>query len=215
MGNQAIADIQSLDWEKQKGLMPAIIQDANNLKILMLGYMSPESLERTIQTGKVCFFSRSRQKLWTKGETSGNTLELVDIAIDCDQDTILIQANPNGPTCHRLTPSCFDNPETAEQEQNPINFLGKLEKIIASRVEEKQESSYTFRLYNKGAKRIAQKVGEEGVEVALAALDSDTDELINESADLLFHMLVLLKSRNCSLSQVCERLQERAGTPTP
>ena len=214
MGSQAIAEVQMLDWEKQQGLIPAVIQDVQTLQVLMLGYMSQESLEKTIESGNVCFYSRSRQTLWTKGETSGNILELVDIAFDCDQDAILIKAKPKGPTCHKLTTSCFDHEhKNFSRSENPVDFIGKLEEIIAARIESKQASSYTYRLYEKGPKRIAQKVGEEGVEVALAALDPDTSELLDESADLLYHMLVLLKSRNCSITQVCERLQKRNHWP--
>ena len=208
MGNQAIADVQLLDWDKQQGLVPAIIQDSQTLQVLMLGYMNQEALEKTLSTGIVCFFSRSRKTLWTKGETSGHTLELENISFDCDQDTILIKAKPNGPTCHKLTSSCFDG-DTKGKPQESVGFLSELEGIISSRIEEKKDASYTVKLVNKGVKRIAQKVGEEGVEVAIAALSSDTDELLDESADLLYHLLVLLKSRNCSLAQVCARLEAR------
>ncbi|MFK7827589.1 MAG: bifunctional phosphoribosyl-AMP cyclohydrolase/phosphoribosyl-ATP diphosphatase HisIE [Oligoflexales bacterium] len=209
MGSQAIAEIQMLDWEKQQGLIPAIIQDVETLQVLMLGYVSQESLEKTISSGKVCFYSRSRKTLWTKGESSGNTLELTDIAFDCDQDAILIKAKPKGPTCHKLTTSCFSSSQEETPKEGQVNFIAELEEIISKRISDKAASSYTYKLYEKGTKRIAQKVGEEGVEVALSALSPDTDELLSESADLLYHMLVLLKSRDCSIAQVCKRLQDR------
>ena len=154
--------IEALDWEKQNGLLPAVIQDARNHRVLMLGYMNRESLQRTLELGQVTFYSRSKQRLWTKGESSGHVLQLVGIAVDCDQDSLLVQAIPHGPTCHRGTLSCFDHA--------PASFVAELDHLVEARERERPADSYTTRLFEKGVRRIAQKVGEEGVETALAAV---------------------------------------------
>lgn len=196
-----------LDWTKGDGLLPAIVQDARTGRVLMLGYMNPESLQRTLRERRVVFFSRSRNALWTKGETSGNHLDVVDVSADCDDDTILVLARPAGPTCHKGTESCFD--DASAPEATGIAFLASLEHTIAQRIADNSEGSYTARLYSQGIGRIAQKVGEEGVETALAAVTRDDDDLVGESADLLFHLLVLLKARNLSLERVVRELASR------
>ncbi|MDT8450758.1 MAG: bifunctional phosphoribosyl-AMP cyclohydrolase/phosphoribosyl-ATP diphosphatase HisIE [Wenzhouxiangellaceae bacterium] len=192
------------DWNKTGGLLPAIVQDAASGRVLMLGYMNQEALEKTRASGRVTFFSRSKERLWTKGETSGNVLELVSIGLDCDRDALLVQARPAGPTCHLGTDTCW-----GDEFHPPAGFLAELERVIESRNGADPESSYTARLLNEGIKRCAQKVGEEGVEVALAATAGDRDELINESADLLYHLLVLLAGSGLSLAEICRRLERR------
>jgi phosphoribosyl-ATP pyrophosphohydrolase/phosphoribosyl-AMP cyclohydrolase len=194
-------DPAALDWGKVDGLMPAIVQDAATLRVLMLGYMDREALEKTRESGKVTFFSRTKKRLWTKGETSGNQLELVDIRVDCDADTLLINARPHGPTCHTGNASCFD---TA-----PGNFLGALDALIKQREHDRPLNSYTTRLFEKGARHIAQKVGEEGVETALAGVVQRDEDLLGESADLLFHLIVLLRSRGLSLDDAVAVLEDR------
>jgi phosphoribosyl-AMP cyclohydrolase / phosphoribosyl-ATP pyrophosphohydrolase len=199
-----VSSLDDLDFDKVDGLMPAIVQDVDTGRVLMLGYMNREALEKTQATGHVTFFSRSKQRLWTKGETSGNTLELVSLNADCDRDTLLVQAVPHGPTCHLGTDTCWGD------EVNPAaGFLAELERVIESRADADPESSYTARLLNKGVKRCAQKVGEEGVEVALAATAGDREELINESADLLYHLLVVLNAGAVSLDEVLATLMDR------
>jgi phosphoribosyl-ATP pyrophosphohydrolase/phosphoribosyl-AMP cyclohydrolase len=173
----------------------------------MLGYMNPESLRRTLDTRRVAFFSRSRNELWTKGETSGHYLDVVDVSADCDSDTILVLAHPAGPTCHKGTETCFA--EAATPAASRIAFLASLEATIARRIAESPEGSYTSRLYASGIGRIAQKVGEEGVETALAAVTRDDGEMLGECADLLYHLLVLLKARNLSLELVVQELVSR------
>ncbi|MCD9086672.1 bifunctional phosphoribosyl-AMP cyclohydrolase/phosphoribosyl-ATP diphosphatase HisIE [Stenotrophomonas sp. SY1] len=194
-------DPAALDWGKVDGLMPAIVQDAATLRVLMLGYMDREALEKTRECGKVTFFSRTRKRLWTKGETSGNQLELVDIRVDCDADTLLINARPHGPTCHTGNASCFD--------AAPGNFLGALDALIKQREHDRPLNSYTTRLFEKGARHIAQKVGEEGVETALAGVVQRDEDLLGESADLLFHLIVLLRSRGLSLDDAVAVLEDR------
>jgi phosphoribosyl-ATP pyrophosphohydrolase/phosphoribosyl-AMP cyclohydrolase len=196
-----------LDWDKGNGLLPAIVQDASTGRVLMLGFMNREALETTLNTRRVTFYSRARQRLWTKGETSGHYLELVDHAIDCDGDTLLLLANPQGPTCHTGTLSCFG--DEIEHESADFAFLARLEAVIAQRLAERPEGSYTAKLWSQGPTRIAQKVGEEGVEVALAAVTGEDKNLIGESADLLFHLTLLLKSRNLTLVQVVNELAQR------
>lgn len=198
---------RSLDWDKGNGLLPAIVQDASTGQVLMLGFMNREALRATVSSGTVTFFSRSKQRLWMKGETSGNTLKLVSIAPDCDNDSILVLATPNGPTCHAGTQSCFGDNVTSKAQQ--LGFLGKLEEIIAQRIADKPEGSYTARIWSQGPTRIAQKVGEEGVEVALAAVTQDDERLVGEAADLLFHLTLLLKNRNVSLAQAVKELEMR------
>lgn len=194
-------DAGKLDWQKGEGLLPAVVQHADTASVLMLAYMSPESLEQTERTGLVTFFSRSRRALWTKGETSGNRLQLIDISADCDNDTLLVRARPTGPVCHLGTENCFDSPDYA--------FLSELQQIIAARAVAAPGSSYTAKLLAAGTRKIAQKVGEESVEVALAASAGDNEELIEESADLLYHLLVLLQDRGVTLSDVSSCLRRR------
>jgi phosphoribosyl-ATP pyrophosphohydrolase/phosphoribosyl-AMP cyclohydrolase len=196
--------IDGLAWDKQGGLLPAIVQDADDHRVLMLGYMNREAFDRTLATRLVTFWSRSRARLWTKGESSGHVLELVSLAIDCDGDTILVQARPHGPTCHLQRASCFpDAPATG------MAFLDQLDRLIAQRERERPAGSYTTRLFEGGVRRIAQKVGEEGVETSLAGVAQDDAALLDESADLLFHLTVLLRARGLALGQVVERLAER------
>lgn len=200
--------IDSIDWAKGDGLVPAIVQNPNTGDVLMLGYMNEEALKATLHTEKVTFFSRKKQRLWTKGETSGHTLELVEVHLDCDQDTLLVQAIPNGPTCHLNHPSCFG------QTPPPVGMLTRLEAVIASRAENDHSNSYTKSLLNEGIKRCAQKVGEEGVEVALAAVAGSPEELHEEAADLLYHLLVTLKAANTGLQPVLDVLAKRHQNAT-
>jgi phosphoribosyl-ATP pyrophosphohydrolase/phosphoribosyl-AMP cyclohydrolase len=201
-------DIDQLAWDKMDNLIPAIVQDAFDGRVLMQGYMNRESLQHSLSSGKVSFWSRSRQTLWTKGETSGNTLQLKAVHADCDHDCLLVLATPDGPTCHLNTDTCFDGDGTVVPD---LAFLAGLERLIQLRESTRPEGSYTTTLFEAGTKRIAQKVGEEGVETALAAVAGDIEELKNESADLLYHLLVLLKSTDTSLSDVIEILQARHG----
>jgi phosphoribosyl-AMP cyclohydrolase / phosphoribosyl-ATP pyrophosphohydrolase len=196
-----------LDWEKSGGLLPVIVQDAATGQVLMLGYMNREALSATVQSGNVTFYSRSKKRLWVKGETSGNTLKLVSIAADCDNDTLLVLAHPNGPTCHAGTQSCFG--DTASTQAQPLSFLSTLEAIIAQRITDQPQDSYTARIWSQGTLKMAQKVGEEGVEVALAGAAQDDDRLLSESADLIFHLMLLLKGRNLSLAQAVKELERR------
>ena len=192
-----------LDWQKTDGLMPVIVQHAVSGEVLMLGYMNQDALAKTEETGKVTFYSRTKQRLWTKGETSGNFLNVVSITPDCDNDTLLALVNPIGPTCHKGTSSCFG--ETGHQWL----FLYQLEQLLAERKHADPESSYTAKLYASGTKRIAQKVGEEGVETALAATVHDQFELKNEASDLMYHLLVLLQDQELDLTKVIENLRKR------
>ena len=197
-------NLNKLAWEKMDGLLPCIVQDAFSAQVLMQGYMDKAALEKTFDTQKVTFFSRSKQRLWTKGETSGNTLELKSISADCDEDSLLVLVKPNGPACHTGTTSCwFDG------ELPTMSFVAELEQVLSARKSADPSSSYTAELYSKGIKRIAQKVGEEGVETALAATVKDLDELKNESADLLYHLIVLLQASDLSLQDSIEVLQKR------
>jgi phosphoribosyl-AMP cyclohydrolase / phosphoribosyl-ATP pyrophosphohydrolase len=197
-------DPAKLDWNKGDGLLPAIVQHWRSGAVLMLGYMNPQALEQTRQSGKVTFFSRSKQRLWTKGESSGNYLVLKSLHADCDHDTILAFADPQGPTCHRGTASCFDDGSTP-----PLAFLALLDDLIAQRERERPAGSYTTALFEQGMRRIAQKVGEEGVETALAAVTQDDDALLGESADLIYHLLILLRARKLDLGAVVETLRSR------
>ena len=194
----------TLEWEKMDNLLPAIVQDALSGKVLMQGYMNQDALATTLDSGKVTFFSRSKLRLWQKGETSGNTLDLVSVAADCDFDSLLVLANPNGPTCHTGVESCWFEGNTPS-----FTFLADLERLLAARKGADPKSSYTASLYNKGIKRIAQKVGEEGVETALAATVHDKEELKNEAADLLYHLTVLLQASDMSLDDALSVLRER------
>jgi phosphoribosyl-AMP cyclohydrolase / phosphoribosyl-ATP pyrophosphohydrolase len=195
---------QALAWAKMDNLIPAIVQNAITGKVLMQGYMNQDALDQTLATGHVTFFSRSKQRLWTKGEESGNTLNLHSITADCDQDSLLVLANPVGPTCHTGTESCWFDGQATD-----YTFIADLEQLIASRKGADPSSSYTASLYSKGIKRIAQKVGEEGVETALAATVADLEELKNESADLMYHLLVLLQASGLSMQDVVGILRER------
>jgi phosphoribosyl-ATP pyrophosphohydrolase/phosphoribosyl-AMP cyclohydrolase len=199
--------IRELDWTKGDGLLPVVVQNARTGQVLMAAFMDQAALEATQALGKVTFYSRSKQRLWTKGETSGNFLKFVDAAIDCDHDAILVLAEPEGPTCHNGTRSCFGD-EIASAAQR-IAFLGELEHVIAQRIVEKPEGSYTARIWSQGPTRMAQKVGEEGVEVALAAVTQEDDRLVGEAADLLYHLTLLLKSRDLSLANVVAELEQR------
>lgn len=196
-------DIETLDWDKNAGLIPAVIEDAVSGRVLMLAYMNRESLQKTLETKRVTFFSRSKGRLWTKGETSGNFLNLVDLTADCDKDTLLVTVNAEGPACHLGTTSCFGDLQSRWQ------FLRDLEVLLASRKGADPATSYTASLYARGTKRIAQKVGEEGVETALAATVHDREELRNEAADLVYHLLVLLQAENLELADVIDILRER------
>ncbi len=196
-----------LDFAKGGGLIPAIVQDSETGAVLMMAYMNPDALTATLARGRAVFFSRSKQRLWEKGETTGHTLDVVDVLADCDNDTLLVLAKPRGPACHNGTATCFGNePHSAAQR---LVFLDRLEDIIAQRATDKPESSYTARLIDQGVARVAQKVGEEGVELALAGLGDTNEKVVDESADLLFHLMVLLRVRGLSLAQVVQRLESR------
>ena len=197
-------NLDKIDWNKGQGLVPAIIQNIDNGQILMLAYMDRAALAQTISSKKVTFFSRSKDRLWTKGETSGNWLDFIGGEMDCDADTLLIQARPQGPSCHTGSVTCFN-----DQTPNNIGFLDQLTILIAERHKTMPEGSYTTSLFNEGKARIAQKVGEEGVELALARMKDDNTELANEAADLLFHMMVLLEDAGLSLTDAISVLQNR------
>jgi len=192
----------NIDFNKGDGLVPVIIQDNSTLQILMLGYMNQEAFDKTQAEQKVTFFSRSKNRLWTKGEESGNILKVKDIKIDCDNDTILIKANPQGPTCHNGTTSCFAD-ETSK------GFIYKLEDTINQRIDEDDENSYTNKLFKRGINKVAQKVGEEAVELVIEAKDDDADLFKNEAADLMYHYLILLKAKGFTLTDIEEVLKER------
>ena len=197
-------DPNSIDFAKGEGLVPAIVQDVDTRQVLMLAYMNRDALEQTIATERVTFFSRSKNRLWTKGETSGHTLSLVSIRADCDGDTLLVEAKPAGPACHKSTVSCFDDGDAPG-----LGFLARLAGVIASRRDSDPGKSYVASLLAKGPLKAAQKVGEEGVETALAGAAQDDAALSEESADLLFHLMVLLESRNVTLNDVIETLRSR------
>ena len=201
-------DQDQLDWTKAGGLVPAVVQDADGGAVLMVGYMNREALEATRASGRVTFWSRSKRRLWTKGETSGNHLAVRSIAADCDRDTLLILARPSGPVCHLGTRTCFgeSRPRAAAES---LAFLGTLEAVIAERIADPRPDSYTAKLLAAGPRRIAQKVGEEGVELALAAAAQDDAAILSEAADLLYHVLVLLQSRRLPLRNVVEELEAR------
>ena len=194
-----------IDFEKMGGLVPAIIQDAKTKTVLMLGYMNKEAYEKTTHTGKVTFFSRSRQCLWTKGETSGNFLELVDIMVDCDNDTLLVKVNPTGPTCHKGTDTCWGE----KNEVNPLLFLTYLQVFINTRHEEMPEGSYTTSLFKDGINRMAQKVGEEALEAVIEACNGTNGRLIYEGADMIYHLIVLLTSKGLRIEDLAKELQVR------
>ncbi len=194
-----------IDFEKCGGLVPAIIQDATTRKVLMLGYMNQESLKKTTDTGLVTFFSRSRQELWTKGETSGNYLKLVDIKVDCDNDTLLIQAKPEGPVCHTGSDTCWGD----TNEASPLTFLTQLQDFIEKRHEEMPEGSYTTSLFRDGLNRMAQKVGEEALELVIEATNGTEERMIYEGADMLYHLIVLLTSKGLRIEDLARELQVR------
>ena len=195
----------NIDFDKCGGLVPAIIQDAQTKVVLMLGYMNQEALKKTKETGLVTFFSRSRQCLWTKGETSGNYLHLVDIKVDCDNDTLLVQATPDGPTCHTGTDTCWGE----ENKPNPLLFLSELSDFIEKRHEEMPEGSYTTSLFKDGLNRMAQKVGEEALELVIEATNGTNDRLIYEGSDMLYHLIVLLTSKGLRIEDMAKELMER------
>ncbi|EKB7280384.1 TPA: bifunctional phosphoribosyl-AMP cyclohydrolase/phosphoribosyl-ATP diphosphatase HisIE [Vibrio parahaemolyticus] len=197
---------ERINWEKVDGLVPAIVQDFQSSQVLMMGYMNQDALAKTGETGQVTFFSRTKERLWTKGETSGNVLQLVNISLDCDNDTLLVRVNPIGPTCHTGTTTCWDGDA---QEESQMVWLHQLEQLLVARKSADPDSSYTASLYARGTKRISQKVGEEGVEVALAATSGDKAELVCESADLIYHLLVLLQDQGLSMNDVVNKLKER------
>ncbi|PKF79492.1 bifunctional phosphoribosyl-AMP cyclohydrolase/phosphoribosyl-ATP diphosphatase [Vibrio sp. vnigr-6D03] len=197
---------ERINWDKVDGLVPAIVQDFQSSQVLMMGYMNQDALAKTGETGQVTFFSRTKERLWTKGETSGNVLALKNISLDCDNDTLLVKVDPVGPTCHKGTTTCWDGDP---QEESQMVWLHQLEQLLAARKNADPDSSYTASLYARGTKRISQKVGEEGVEVALAATSGDKAELVCESADLIYHLLVLLQDQGLSMDDVINKLKER------
>ena len=193
----------NIDFNKGDGLVPVIIQNAQTMQVLMLGYMNKEALDQTIETKKVTFYSRSKQRLWMKGESSGNILSVIDIKMDCDHDSLLIFANPKGPTCHTGSTSCF-------KEETAKGFIYELEKNINDRINSKDSKSYTNDLYQKGINKMAQKVGEEAVELVIEAKDSNDELFKNEAADLLYHLLILLKAKDQSFSSIERVLKSRS-----
>lgn len=194
----------TIDFSKLDGLVPAIIQDAKTMKVLMLGFMNEEAYNKTVETGLVTFYSRTRKTLWTKGETSGNYLKVVDIKNDCDNDTLLIQANPVGPVCHTGSDTCWN-----ENNDNPIMFLVELQKFIEKRHEEMPEGSYTTSLFKDGCHRMAQKVGEEALEAVIEAVAGNDERLVYEASDMLYHLIVLLTSKGLSIEDLARELQVR------
>ena len=195
----------TIDFEKMGGLVPAIIQDVVTQKVLMLGFMNEEAYQKTIDTKHVTFWSRTRNTLWTKGETSGNFLNLVDIKVDCDNDTLLIQAHPDGPTCHTGTDTCWGE----DNVPSPLLFLTELQDFINRRKEEMPEGSYTTKLFKEGINKIAQKVGEEALETVIEATNGTTDHLVYEASDLLYHLLVMLTEKGLRIEDVAQELQKR------
>jgi phosphoribosyl-ATP pyrophosphohydrolase/phosphoribosyl-AMP cyclohydrolase len=200
--------LQDLDWDKCDGLLPAIVQHAISGAVLMLGYMNREALQATQASGRVTFWSRSRGRLWTKGETSGNRLLLRSVAADCDGDALLVMAEPTGPVCHLNTPTCWGQ-SAPHSLAEPLAFLGELERLVVQRMENPPANSYTAQLLAQGTLRIAQKVGEEGLELALAGAAQSGERVRDEAADLLYHLLVLLRARDQSLAQVIDELAAR------
>jgi phosphoribosyl-ATP pyrophosphohydrolase/phosphoribosyl-AMP cyclohydrolase len=196
--------LPKIDWKKTAGLVPAIVQDAATQQVLMLGYMDEAALKKTLRTKKVTFFSRTKNRLWTKGESSRNFLRVVSLAVDCDRDTVLVQARPDGPTCHRGTVSCF-----GDGGATGAGFLAHLDQVVAARIKSDDKSSYTVRLAREGVGRVAQKVGEEGVETALAAMQKDSTAFAGEAADLLYHLIVLLRVKKLSLADAIAVLERR------
>ncbi len=203
-----------IDFEKGGGLVPAIVQDAKTKNVLMLGYMNQEAYDKTIETKKVTFWSRSRNCLWTKGETSGHFLHLVDIKVDCDNDTLLVKANPDGPTCHTGTDTCWGEENSLEfkvysLESKPLMFLKELQDFIDKRHEEMPEGSYTTKLFKDGINKIAQKVGEEALETVIEATNGTSEHLVYEASDLLYHLIVLLSSKQLRIEDIADELHKR------
>jgi phosphoribosyl-ATP pyrophosphohydrolase/phosphoribosyl-AMP cyclohydrolase len=199
-----VESVASLDWAKMDGLLPAVVQDAATLQLLMLGYMNEAALRHTLESGRVTFYSRSKERLWTKGETSGNYLKLRGVFADCDEDALLVRAEPDGPTCHLGTESCF----TAEGPDG-LGWLAELAKVVHERANADTDSSYTARLMKEGLPRIAQKIGEEGVELALAGVCGDKENCVGEAADLIYHLTVLMEARGFGWDDVTAKLRER------
>ena len=211
------AEVEHLDWNKGDGLLPAVVQHVASGVVLMLGWVSRESLLHTLATGHLTFWSRSKGRLWTKGESSGHVLKVKRIDSDCDADTLLVLAEPIGPTCHRGTSTCFDGEGEAGFASDPrpeVAFLAELDALISTRAAKRPAGSYTTKLFDAGLKRIAQKVGEEGVETALAAFEPD-EALLGEAADLVFHLLVLLRARGLGLKEVVRVLEARHAVKAP
>ena len=203
-------NLGGLNFEKMGGLVPAIIQDTDTRKVLMLGFMNEEAYQKTLETKHVTFWSRTRQTLWTKGETSGNFLNLVDMKIDCDNDTLLVKAIPNGPTCHKGTDTCWGEENTPlENNENPLLFLTELQDFINKRKEQMPEGSYTTKLFRDGVNKIAQKVGEEALETVIEATNGTDEHLVYEASDLLYHLLVLLTEKNLRIEDVAAELRQR------
>ncbi len=198
-----------MDFEKLNGLIPVIIQDANTDTVLMLGFMNSEALDRTREEGKVTFFSRTKNRLWTKGEESGNFLHVVEILEDCDKDTLLIKANPAGPVCHTGSETCFNEKNIASPDPEGLSFIAQLQQLIHKRKIEMPEGSYTTSLFNAGINKIAQKVGEEAVELVIEAKDNNDELFLNEAADLLYHLLVLLTAKGKDIKDVVAVLEQR------
>lgn len=203
--NQTKSRDMDIDFEKSGGLVPAIIQDADTKTVLMLGYMNKEAYEKTIATGLVTFYSRSRKCLWTKGETSNNFLHLVDIKVDCDNDTLLVKVHPDGPTCHKGTDTCWGE----ENEKSPLLFLAELSDFIEKRHQEMPEGSYTTSMFRDGLNRMAQKVGEEALELVIEATNGTNDRLIYEGSDMLYHLIVLLTHKGLRIEDMAAELRER------
>ena len=203
--NQTKSRDMDIDFEKSGGLVPAIIQDADTKTVLMLGYMNKEAYEKTVATGLVTFYSRSRKCLWTKGETSNNFLHLVDIKVDCDNDTLLVKVHPDGPTCHKGTDTCWGE----ENEKSPLLFLAELSDFIEKRHQEMPEGSYTTSLFRDGLNRMAQKVGEEAVETVIEATNGTDDRLVYEAADMIYHLIVLLTHKGLRIEDMAAELRER------
>lgn len=195
----------TIDFKKMDGLVPAIIQDARTQKVLMLGFMNEEAYNKTVETGKVTFWSRSRNCLWTKGETSGNFLKVVEILNDCDQDTLLVKVHPDGPTCHTGADTCWNE----KNEPNPLLFLSELSDFIEKRHREMPEGSYTTSLFRDGLNRMAQKVGEEALELVIEATNGTNDRLVYEGSDMLYHLIVLLTSKGLRIEDMARELMER------
>lgn len=199
-----LADVAGLDWSKMDGLVPAVVQDGATLQLLMLGYMNEEALRQTLESGLATFYSRSKGRLWTKGETSGNHLKVLGVFADCDNDALMVRAEPVGPTCHLGTASCFDT-----EEADGVGWLARLARIVGERAEAPPAESYTARLLAEGPQRIAQKVGEEGVELALAGAAGERQQCVEEAADLIYHLTVLMQARGFGWNDIAAVLKER------